>query len=530
MNITNPILKGFNPDPSIVRVGDDYYIATSTFEWFPGIQIHHSKDLIHWHHIGYVLTSTSQLDMKGMDNSEGIYAPNITYADNRFWVCYSVVQSCRGGSWMSTPCYLVTAENIDGPWSIPVRIGGLGFDPSLFHDDDGKKYVVNLKFDGRLNTNYFDGITLQEFDHENNKLVGKPTVIFKGTQLGVTEGPQILKENGYYYLITAEGGTETNHAVSICRSKYIQGPYEVHPQNPILTSRFEPNALLSRAGHGYMVKTQNDKWYLSHLCSRRISGPEPGDDKLNYSILGRESALQLIRWQDNWPYVVNGIVPSIEVQSPCLPDTPWEPESERDNFDLITFRNSYQTLREPVSDSWASLTCNPGHLRLRGRDYLYSRYEQSFLAQRLRSHRARIETKMFFSPESPSEMAGICAYYSRTSHYFLKMSADNDGKHLIQIVGHIDDMYQEFSESIMINDYGYIYLSLELNMQWYSFAFSLDGINWQKLPPLLDSTKLSDEAGKDCFRFTGTMLGLFSSDVSGNMKHADFDYFEYKDI
>ncbi|GAL18916.1 beta-xylosidase [Vibrio maritimus] len=136
--IQNPVLKGFNPDPSIVRVGDDYYIATSTFEWFPGIQIHHSKDLVNWRLVSHVLTRTSQLDMTGMDNSEGVYAPALTYADGKFWVCFSNVHSCRGGNWMATPSFVVTADNIEGPWSEPTPIGNYGFDPSLFHDDDAK--------------------------------------------------------------------------------------------------------------------------------------------------------------------------------------------------------------------------------------------------------------------------------------------------------------------------------------------------------------------------------------------------------
>ncbi|GAL11574.1 beta-xylosidase [Vibrio astriarenae] len=248
--IQNPVLKGFNPDPSIVRVGDDYYIATSTFEWFPGIQLHHSKDMVNWRLVGHALTRTSQLDMKGMDNSEGVYAPALTYSDGKFWLCFSNVHSCRGGNWMATPSFVITADNIEGPWSEPVSIGNYGFDPSLFHDDDGKKYMLNMVWDGRAKTNFFGGIVLQEFDSELGQLVGEPKNIFAGTELGCTEGPQMMKKDGYYYLITAEGGTERNHAVTVCRSKNIWGPYEVHPDNPILTSRFQEHAELSRAGHG----------------------------------------------------------------------------------------------------------------------------------------------------------------------------------------------------------------------------------------------------------------------------------------
>ena len=219
--ILNPILKGFNPDPSIIRVEDDYYIATSTFEWFPGIQIHHSKDLVNWRLISHALTRTSQLDMKGMDNSEGVYAPALTYSDNKFWLCFSNVHACRGGNWMATPSFVITADNVEGPWSDPVSIGNYGFDPSLFHDDNGKKYMLNMIWDGRSNRNFFGGIVLQEFDPIVGKLVGNAHNIFEGTVLGCTEGPQMLKKDGYYYLITAEGGTAQNHAVTVCRSKSI---------------------------------------------------------------------------------------------------------------------------------------------------------------------------------------------------------------------------------------------------------------------------------------------------------------------
>ncbi|OED92785.1 beta-xylosidase [Vibrio breoganii ZF-55] len=529
--IQNPILKGFNPDPSIVRVGDDYYIATSTFEWFPGIQIHHSKDLVNWRLAGHVLTRTSQLDMKGMDNSEGVYAPTLTYADGKFWVCFSNVHSCRGGNWMATPCFVVTAENIEGPWSEPVSIGNYGFDPSLFHDDDGKKYMVNMVWDGRQKTNFFGGIVVQEFDVDTQSLVGKPHNVFKGTQLGCTEGPQILKKDGYYYLITAEGGTERNHAVTVCRSKNILGPYEVHPENPILTTRFQENAPLERAGHGFFVETQNGEWYLSHLCSRRIPNPEgyqfiPDYDN-GYSILGRESAIQKAHWQEGWPYVTSGRIPALEVEAPDLQPHPWPSKPSRDNFESTTLAVDYQTLREPADESWLSLTERPGYLRLKGRHYLSSRYDQSMLARRFQAFYCTVETKLEFAPETPYEMAGLCAYYSRNGHYFLKMSAVDEGNRLLQIVGNINDVYGEYSEEVFIGDTDAVFMRLELECQWYRFSYSLDGQTWQQIGPSLNSTPLSDEGGPDIFRFTGSFAALFAADIRGQKRAADFEYFDY---
>jgi xylan 1,4-beta-xylosidase len=531
--ITNPVLKGFNPDPSILRLGDDYYIATSTFEWFPGVQIHHSRDMVNWRLAGHVLTRTSQLDMKGMDNSEGVYAPTLSYSDGKFWLCFSNVHCCRGGNWMGTPCYVVTADAIEGPWSDPTPFGSYGFDPSLFHDDDGKKYMVNMVWDGRQGTNFFGGIILQQFDEHKGQLVGTPKNIFKGTKLGCTEGPQILKKDGYYYLITAEGGTNREHAVSVCRAKNIWGPYEVHPQNPILTTRFQEDVPLERAGHGFFVETHDGEWYLSHLCGRRVPNPEgyqfiPKYDN-GFSILGRESAIQKAGWKDGWPYVVTGRIPQIEVPAPDLPLHTWPSLPSRDEFKTSTLRLEYQTLREPVDESWISLSERPGFLRLKGRQYLYSRYEQSLIARRFQAHYATVETKLEFSPTTPFEMAGLCAYYARNGHYFLKMSANDEGDRVLSIAANINDVYREFGEELSIGDTDIVYLRLELDYQWYRFSYSLDGNNWKRIGPDLNSTPLSDEGGPDIFRFTGSFAALFCADIRGQKACADFAYFDYQE-
>jgi xylan 1,4-beta-xylosidase len=201
--IVNPILPGFNPDPSICRKGDDYYIATSTFEWFPGVQIHHSKDLMHWQLLTRPLVRTSQLDMVGNPNSGGIWAPCLTYADGLFWLIYTDVKSLKG-AFKDTHNYLVTASDINGPWSEPVYLNASGFDPSLFHDDDGRKWLVNMLWDFRPNRNKFAGIVLQEYSVFQKKLIGPIKNIFKGTKIAVTEGPHLYKRNELYYLLTRQ--------------------------------------------------------------------------------------------------------------------------------------------------------------------------------------------------------------------------------------------------------------------------------------------------------------------------------------
>jgi xylan 1,4-beta-xylosidase len=255
--IKNPILPGFNPDPSILRVGDDYYIATSTFEWFPGVQIHHSRDLIHWRLLTRPLNRPSQLNMLGDADSCGVWAPCLTYADGLFWLIYTDVKRfgrssmavASGASLRDFHNYLVTSPTIDGEWSDPVYLNSSGFDPSLFHDEDGRKYLVNMRWDYRPGFNKFSGIVLQEYSHDQRKLVGPVHCIFRGTSLGFTEGPHLYKRDGYYHLLTAEGGTNFGHAVTMARSRELTGPYELHPDAQVLTSRNRPDVELQRAGH-----------------------------------------------------------------------------------------------------------------------------------------------------------------------------------------------------------------------------------------------------------------------------------------
>lgn len=198
--IQNPVLKGFNPDPSICRVGDDYYIATSTFEWFPGVQIHHSKDLVNWRLVSHPLNRISQLNMLGNPDSGGVWAPDLSYSDGKFWLIYSDVKVVEGNTWKDGANYLVTCDTIDGEWSDPIYMNSSGFDPSLFHDEDGRKWFVNMMWDQRTYHHKFYGIVLQEYSHEEKRLIGEQKVIFKGTELGLTEAPHLYKINGYYPL------------------------------------------------------------------------------------------------------------------------------------------------------------------------------------------------------------------------------------------------------------------------------------------------------------------------------------------
>ena len=355
--IRNPILPGFNPDPSICRVGEDYYIATSTFEWFPGVQIHHSRDLANWTLVCRPLTRGSQLDMRGNPDSGGIWAPCLSYADGLFWLVYTDVKRLDG-AFKDAHNYIVTAPSIEGPWSDPKYVNSSGFDPSLFHDEGGRKWFLNMIWNhrgpgvgGSPKHPSFAGILLQEWDHEAGRLIGEAKNIFEGSSHGLVEGPHLHKRDGWYYMTVAEGGTGYDHVVTMARSRDIGGPYETHPDTHLITAKNAPDAPLQRAGHGQIVEAPDGQVYHTHLCSRPLPGTR-------MSPLGRETAIQKCVWKDDgWLYLEQGgQVPSLEVTAPDGKAETSGPEKKSYRFDGDTLPIDFQWLRTPVPDRIFSLT------------------------------------------------------------------------------------------------------------------------------------------------------------------------------
>jgi xylan 1,4-beta-xylosidase len=296
MLVNNPVLSGFHPDPSILRVGEWYYIANSTFEWHPGVEIHRSRDLAAWEPVPSPLRERRLLDMDGAVASCGIWAPCLTWADGLFWLIYTNVRSWNSGPWKDTPNYLTTAPSIEGPWSDPVYLNSSGFDPSLFHDDDGTKWLVNMEWDWRkTGSDQFSGILLQRYSPSRKKLVGPVTKIFPGSHIGMVEGPHLYKRNGWYYVMAAEGGTSYEHAVTLARSRHREGPYELHPQNPLISS-LGHDITIKKAGHGSWCESPDGRTYLAFLCGRHLPGTSA-------CVLGRETSIVELEWRDDWPYV-----------------------------------------------------------------------------------------------------------------------------------------------------------------------------------------------------------------------------------
>lgn len=525
--IKNPILKGFHPDPSIIRVNDMYYVATSTFEWFPGVQIHASKDLEHWKLAGYPLERMSQLNMLGNPDSGGIYAPCLSFYEGTYYLIYTDCKNLTGRFWDCSN-YLVTAKDIDGVWSDPVYLNGSGIDPSLFHDDDGRKWLVNVilshKDGGKAGFPKWAGISLQEYSVEEKRLIGEPKIIFEGSGLGTTEGPHLYKKDGYYYLLTAEGGTFYNHAVTMARSENIDGPYELDPNGAVLTARYDCTLPLQRTGHADIVETQNGEWYMVHLCGRPI--PSRGR-----SVMGRETALQRVEWtEDGWLRLKSGKhTPDLYVEKPKLGSFEWEKEENREYFNQETISKNFQSLRIPLSEKMMSLKERKGFLRLKGHESLSSHHYQSLLARRQESFCYTAETCLEFYPDNFQQMAGLVCYYDTTNYIYLYLSYEKEcGRIVNLLINDLNRFSYPVGEGICISG-GKIWLKAEVNYDAAYFYYSENGEDWLPVGGYVEYSKLSDEYFKErgIERFTGAFVGMCCQDFTGRHIEADFEYFEY---
>ncbi|MBS4455523.1 glycoside hydrolase family 43 protein [Tuanshanicoccus lijuaniae] len=532
MIIENPILKGFNPDPSICRVGEDYYIATSTFEWFPGVQIHHSKDLKNWHLIKHPLNRLTQVNMRGNSDSGGVWAPALSYHDDKFWLIYSDVKVVEGDVFKDVNNYLITSETIDGDWSDPIYLNSSGFDPSLFHDDDGKKYLVNMVWDYRSYKHRFYGISLQEYNHIEKRLVGEPKIIFKGTDWGLTEAPHLYKIDGFYYLLTAEGGTTYSHAATIARSKTLHGEFEVHPHNPLISSWTHPKLELQKAGHASIVHTHTDEWYLVHLTGRPINmASNRASENRGYCPLGRETAIQKLYWQDGWPYVEGGNFPSLKVKGPKMEEVTWERDYLiHDSFDSEELNINFNTLRVPFTNEIGTLTERKGYLRLFGGGSPHNLFQQSLVARRWQTLNFRAETYLEFKPKSFQQFAGLINYYGIKNWTSFHLT-NNEERGLILEILSCDQFKTKNilgAKAIKVPEKNKgVYLAVEVKNEIYYYSYSFDGKKWIKIDIEFESYKLSDDYVETGGFFTGAFIGVHAVDLTGSRAPADFDYFKY---
>jgi Beta-xylosidase len=500
----NPIIPGFNPDPSVCRVGEDYYLVTSSFEFFPGVPIYRSRDLVHWLLIGHCLTRASQLPLEGAPCSGGIWAPTIRYHDGLFYMVSTNLSS--GG------IFWVTAEDPAGEWSEPVRIAQGGIDPSLFFDEDGKAYLASTgSRDG------VPGIIQSEIDSRSGELLSQPRFIWAGTGGQCPEGPHLYKIDGTYYLLIAEGGTHYGHMATIARSASPWGPFEGCPRNPILSHRDRNGHPIQGTGHADLVRAADGSWWAVFL-GFRVS-------KKYFHHLGRETFLAPVSFDaERWPLFYKDGTVETRMEADVLEPYAFPVEPARDDFDG-PLRKCWSFLRNPRPGSW-SLAEAPGSLTLHGNEVsLDDVGSPAFVCRRQEHFDCEVRALLEFEPRWPNEEAGLALYYSNEQHYDFFVSTSVEGRilSLRRVVG--DMKYIAARQRI---EEGPIVLGILAETLEYRFLFSQgrDGRNMSELGRARTQF-LSTEAGNN--GFVGTFVGMYSS---GNGRAcgapARFDWFEYR--
>ncbi|WP_166238633.1 glycoside hydrolase family 43 protein [Paenibacillus turpanensis] len=514
----NPILSGCYPDPSVCRVGEDYYMVTSTFEYFPGVPIFHSKDLVNWRQLGHVLDRPSQLNLDGTPCSKGIYAATIRYHAGVFYMITTFVESVEG----ERRNFYVTAERPEGPWSDPVWLPGApGIDSSLFFDDDGKVYFTANRRppQGQQYPKHME-IYMQELDIKEGKLVGPTYSLWDGAlkYIHAQEGPHIYKVDGYYYLLIAEGGTGHTHSVTIARSESITGPYEGCKSNPILTHRHlgRQHGIVN-VGHADMIETQNGEWWMVCLGSRPYGG--------YYRNLGREAFLVPMIWEEGWP-VVNpgkGIV-EMEMPFPNLPETRWSSQPACDHFESAELGLQWNFIRTPRGEFW-SLRERPGYLRLHLKPDSITKLENpSFVGRRQQHINMSVRTVMEFTPASEHECAGL-VLLQNTDFQFRMELGRREGQSELRLVERRAGEERVLAAHEV--DVGKLYLKVEAIGQSYRFYYAVSAEQWIALYEDADGTILSSDVAGG---FVGAYIGLYAgSNGSVSNNYADFDWFEYKE-
>jgi len=490
LTFANPILPGSYPDPSICRVGADFYLVTSTFEWFPGLPVFHSRDLVHWRQLGHVLDRPEQLPLDGIRASGGLYAPTIRHHDGVFYVvCTLVDGTAQSGN------FLVTATDPAGPWSQPYWLGEEdSFDPSLLFDDDGRVWFHAARpIDSAGHTE----VWLRELDLEARKLAGTEYVIWRGALLGArwAEGPHLYRIGGFYYLLASEGGTFLEHAVSVARAREITGPYEGNPRNPVLTHRHLGAAHpIGSTGHPDLVQTPRGDWWAVLLAVR------PGHN------LGRETFLTPVAWEDGWP-VMTG-VQQIETR-PELPEHRWPARPGFDTFEDAELGPQWNLLRTPRERFWE--TGSGLVLRLRP-EPLTERGTPSLVARRLRHAHFAAFAALDFRPAAPNECAGLVLMQNDEHQIRFEISPG-----VARLIRGDEQLAEAAVES------GLIRLAVEAHGQTYQFR-----LNGTDAGPPLDGSLLDHEQAGS---FTGPYLGLYAtSNGLPSTTTATFRHFDYREL
>lgn len=507
----NPVVAGFYPDPSAIRVGDDFYLVNSTFGYFPGLPVFHSRDLVSWRQIGNAIDRADQIDYGNDELTRGLFAASISYHDGTFYIANTCFY-CDGGN------FIVTAKDPAGPWSDPVWLGFEGIDPSLFFDDDGTAWMLNNGIpEGKMRYDGHRAIWMQRFDVATNKMVGPRKVLVDAgadpaSKPEHVEGPHLFKHKGYYYLTAAEGGTGEQHAQMIWRSKHVAGPYEPWSGNPSLTQRdLDPARAnpITSTGHAQFVELKDGTWWAVFLATRPYRG--------NQYNLGRETFLLPVTWRDGWPVVLarGENVPAVE-ERPALPRSPQPvptsgPIGWTERFTADKLPPQWMTIHPP-KNAWFhtgadGLKLTPSPAPLGEQD---SGRQPAYVAHRLQHHRATISTTLNPYQPAPGELVGLALLQNERYHYVVGLEGDKNGAAVA--------LYRRAGKDQPITGQRLARIDLPSSKQVVSLRFQLDGPRldvfyavapgqWKPLATDLDASLLStDVAGG----FIGATFGPYA--------------------
>jgi xylan 1,4-beta-xylosidase len=498
----NPVIPGFQPDPSILRVGNDFYVVNSSFGWFPGLPIYHSRDLVNWQQVGNAITDIATFNLPAVGINRGIFAPTIRWHKGNFYIVTTCIE-CGNN-------FIITAKNVKGPWSKPVWLPTVtGIDPDLFLDDDGRVWITNN--DEPNGSAAYDGhraLWIQEYDPTKREMVGlRKLLVDRGASPAErpiwTEGPHIYKINGWYYLTAAEGGTSDDHRQTIYRSKSVTGPYVAGPNNPILTQRdLDPSRAspVYATGHADFVQLPNGDWWTTFLATRPYEG--------NLTNLGRETFLLPVKWSDGWPGILaKGKPVPLRLKKPALPPagrrSDWS--TWQDSFEQSTLGPQWLSRKAPASN-WMSVTQRPGSLVMHGNG-------AHFVGQRQRHRNAAFSTEIRLPVSSSFDRAGLAAIADEDQQFFFGIERRAAGTMLVVTAkGRKGTAGKEqFLVEVPFDLAANMPIRLRINMRGKlaDFAYAARQGEWNTILTGADARILATEY--DGLLFTGTVIGLYAS-------------------
>ena len=499
----NPVRRGFYADPSIVRVGEDYYMVNSSFIFFPCIPISPSTDLVHWQSIGHAITNPEWAHLEGLEGGRGYWAPDISYHNGKFYITATL--RYNDSDKVKRRQIIVSSEKPEGPYSEPVFIDEDGIDPSLFTDVDGRRYML-------LNR----GARIFELNEDATEKISDAKLLFYGDNKRAPEGPHLIYKDGYYYLFQAEGGTGEQHCVTVARSKTLMGVYEPCPYNPVMTQR-DYTAPITCAGHAKPVQTQNGDWYVVYLCNRSLDG--------KYAMLGRETCLDPITWTpDGWPIVNSLNGPSTLQKKPALKPAPNEPGASYDGFDDGKVKHFWMFAGIPEHDG---IKIENSRLYIKGStEPLTSRKAANIMLRRQPDFNFDVICKMDVNHDMDYEQNyGLTGYYDELTFFTFGIYRNGESGYALKLFEKIDDVerYTHYVGIPEVTDS--IWLKIETDGLRRVFYYSIDGVNYRKVYTADNIYYLCAQAIKKGKRFTGAMVGMYAYSGDGEPMYAAFDEF-----